>query len=83
MHGLASSLLNHRYVDCIEYGRRDDRFSNVIRSSQFTETMNGKYTTGWQLIRIPSKTKDGRVQQFCSICTVHPLGTCEEFFIAL
>ena len=29
------------------------------------------------------KTKDGHVQQFCSTHTIHPLGTCEEFFIAL
>ena len=57
---------------------------NVVRNAQFTETMNGKYTTGWQLIRIPSKTKDGHVQQFCSIRTIRPLGTCkEEFFITL
>ena len=57
---------------------------NVVHNSQFAETMNGKYTTGWQLISIPSKTKDGRVQQFCSTCTIRPLGTCEEeFFIAL
>ena len=49
--------------------------------------MNGKYTTGWQLIRIPLKTKDGprdgRVQQFCSTRTIRPLGTFEESFIAL
>ena len=57
---------------------------NVVRNSQFAETINRKYTTGWQLIRIPSKTKDGCVQQFCSICTIRLLGTCEEkFFIAL
>ena len=57
---------------------------NVVHNSQFAETMNRKYTTIWQLIRIPSKTKDECVQQFCSTCTIHPLGTCEEgFFIAL
>ena len=46
--------------------------------------MNGKYTTGWQLIRIPLKMKDGpwdgRVQQFCSTHIIRPLGTCEEEF---
>ena len=57
---------------------------NVIRNSQFTETMNGKYTTRCQLIRIPSKTKEECVQQFSSTCTICPLGTCkEEFFVAL
>ena len=43
----ASPLLNHSYIDCIEYGRRDDRFSK--RRSQLPvrwepQTMNGKYT---------------------------------------
>ena len=56
---------------------------NIVRNVQFTETMNGKYTTGWQLIRTPLKTKDGHVQQFCGTRTIRPLGTCEEFFIAL
>ena len=57
---------------------------NAVHNSQFAETMNGKCTTGWQLIRIPSKTKDGCVQQCCSTRTVRPLGTCEEeSFIAL
>ena len=33
---------------------------------------------------LSSKTKDGRVQQFCNTRTIHPLGTGEEeFFIAL
>ena len=60
--------------------RRDNRFSNVVHNSMFAMTKNGTYTIEWQLIRIPSKTKDGRVQQFCSTRTIHPLGTCEEEF---
>ena len=60
--------------------RRDDRFSKrclqlPVRWEPQTILPDG---------RIPSKTKDGRVQQFCSTHTIRSLGTCEEeFFIAL
>ena len=53
---------------------------NIVRNSQFAETMNGKYTIGWQLIRIPSKTKDGHVQKFCSTHTIRPLAVADPGF---